>query len=375
MKIAFDAKRAAQNRTGLGNYSRFILHLLATYDGDNQYLLYTPNPKKTHLLNDVFKKPPFYLRLPSSLCARMRWRSWGMTNDMIKEDVKLLHGLSNQLPLNIKKAKGIKSIVTIHDLIFLRYPECYKPVDRFIYNYKFRKACENADRIIAMSECTKRDIISFYHIPEEKIDVVYQGCSEFFSKPVSEEVKEAIRKKYKLNRRFVLSVGTIETRKNLMLMAKALMLLPDDITVFAIGKRTPYANTIEAYLKEKGLQNRMRLVSGVSPEELPTLYQTATMLVYPSRFEGFGIPMLEALRSGLPALGCTGSCLEEAGGPHSIYVSPDDEKALADAVLRIWNDEKLRQEMIEKGKQFAENFNERLLFDKLMGIYKKTLES
>ncbi len=375
MKIAFDAKRAAQNRTGLGNYSRFILHLLATYDGDNQYLLYTPNPKKTHLLNDVFKKPPFYLRLPSSLWARMRWRSWGMTNDMIKEDVKLLHGLSNQLPLNIKKAKGIKSIVTIHDLIFLRYPECYKPVDRFIYNYKFRKACENADRIIAMSECTKRDIISFYHIPEEKIDVVYQGCSEFFSKPVSEEVKEAICKKYKLNRRFVLSVGTIETRKNLMLMAKALTLLPDDITVFAIGKRTPYANTIEAYLKEKGLQNRMRLVSGVSPEELPTLYQTATMLVYPSRFEGFGIPMLEALRSGLPALGCTGSCLEEAGGPHSIYVSPDDEKALADAVLRIWNDEKLRQEMIEKGKQFAENFNERLLFDKLMGIYKKTLES
>lgn len=123
----------------------------------------------------------FFLEKLSSL-----WRVWGITSQLEKEGIELFHGLSNELPLNIHKSR-IKSIVTIHDLIFLRYPQYYQSIDRKIYTYKFRKACENADKIIAISECTKRDIIRYFNIPDDKIEVVYQGCDVSFTHPVTEE--------------------------------------------------------------------------------------------------------------------------------------------------------------------------------------------
>lgn len=160
MKIGFDAKRAAQNRTGLGNYSRFILRILSeNLPGENELYLYTPNPKKASLLDSLLKDSRLVLETPTSLFWRYLksfWRTWGVSNDISSDGVSLFHGLSNELPLNIRKVKGVKSIVTIHDLIFLHYPECYHFIDRTIYNYKFRKACEHADRIIAVSECTKK---------------------------------------------------------------------------------------------------------------------------------------------------------------------------------------------------------------------------
>lgn len=163
MKIGFDAKRAAQNRTGLGNYSRFILRILSeNLPGENELYLYTPNPKKASLLDSLLKDSRLVLKTPTSLFWRYLksfWRTWGVSNDISSDGVSLFHGLSNELPLNIRKVKETKSIVTIHDLIFLHYPECYHLIDRTIYNYKFRKACEHADRIIAVSERTKKILL------------------------------------------------------------------------------------------------------------------------------------------------------------------------------------------------------------------------
>lgn len=376
MKIGFDAKRAAQNKTGLGNYSRFVIDILSANADSNSYLLYIPNPEKAKLLGNLSSKRNISLHFPASsfwkkFCSL--WRIWGITSELINDKITLYHGLSNELPLNIGKATEIKSIVTIHDLIFLRYPEYYHHIDREIYTCKFRQACLKADRIIAVSQCTKRDIISFFHIPEEKIDVVYQGCDPQFKEPASLKMKEEVRQKYHLPEKYILYVGSIENRKNLLLLAKALKQTKESIPVIAIGKRTPYADKVEQYLKENKLSDRMRLLSGIPFAELPSFYQMASLFVYPSFFEGFGIPILEALNSGIPVIGATGSCLEEAGGADSIYIPPTDEIALANAIDQVLGDESLRLKMIEAGKKYALLFEDSNLAAHLLDVYNRTI--
>ncbi len=375
--IGFDAKRACQNSTGLGNYSRFVLSGLSRRASSLRLLLYAPNPQKTRYLNGLDNAPAVEMRFPmSKWWKRLRslWRVWGMTHDLERDGIQLYHGLSNELPLNIRRARGIKTIVTIHDLIFLRYPQSYKTINRWIYHYKFRRACRVADRIIAVSECTKRDIIRFFHTPAEKIKVVYQGCDEQFRSVATQEQKDAVRQRYQLPDRYILFVGSIEERKNLMLLAQAFALLPDnDIHVVAVGKRTRYANRVQAFIDSQALGSRFHMLNDVLFSELPALYQMAAVFVYPSRFEGFGIPLLEALCCGTPVIGCTGSCLEEAGGPSSIYVDPDDEQALARAIQRVLSDEVLRRQMITAGHEYAERFLEEQLHEDLTGLYRQVL--
>lgn len=372
MEIGFDAKRAAQNATGLGNYSRFILTLLVRYGKGVGLHLYVPDKKKAGLLQRLPASKTIHTEYPKGLVDSLLpsvWRSWGMTAQVVADDVQVYHGLSGELPLNIRKAKRVRKVVTIHDLLFLRFPQGYHILDRLIYNYKFRCACRNADRIIAVSEFTKRDVMNYYHIPEEKISVVYQSCDASFLLPATAESKATVRKAYDLTHPYILYVGSIEKRKNLLLLAKAIGKVPAGVNVFAVGRRTPYADEVEEYLRVHGLSERMRLQSGVPFEHLPALYQMAELFVYPSRCEGFGIPMLEALCSGTPAIGCTGSCLEEAGGPDSVYVDPDDDAALARNINSILNDPLRREKMVSNGRKFALRFEEKKLFDDLMRVY------
>lgn len=374
MKIGFDAKRAAQNRTGLGNYSRFILQILSDYLPKNEYVLYTPDPCRCSLLSSL--KGHFTMRFPqTSFWKKFRslWRVWGITDELYKDQIELYHGLSNELPLNIRKNRQVRSIVTIHDLIFLRYPSCYPIIDRLIYNYKFKKACQNADRIIAVSECTKRDIVSLYHISADKIDVVYQGCDKQFKSPATKEKKTEVKRKYDLPDRYILYLGSIEKRKNLMLIAKALTHLDESYEVVAVGKHTSYADEVQLFLQKHGLSHRMHMLHGVPFSDLPALYQLATTFVYPSFYEGFGIPLLEALYSGTPAIGAYGSCLEEAGGPCSLYVPPTDDKALAEAIRKTYTDTVLREKMIQEGEKYTTHFDEKTLAEDLWRVYQKIL--
>lgn len=368
-KIGFDSKRAAQNRTGLGNYSRFIIDILKKYYPDNDYILYTPSEKKNKLINENSGNTT--IKYPKGLWKKFSaiWRILGITNDIVKDKIDIYHGLSNELPLNIRKAKNTKSIVTIHDLIFLRYPQCYKPIDRWIYNFKFRKACISSDKIIAVSECTKRDIVELYSIAPEKIEVLYQGCDALFRQKASENEKKGAKDKFKLPDRFILYLGSIEERKNLMLLAKAMKHVKTQIKVIAVGKRTGYADKVNAYIKENSLDKTFEMIHGVEFKYLPALYQMAELFVYPSFYEGFGIPILEALCSGTPVIAAKGSCLEEAGGPDSIYISPDNEIELAEKIDLVLNNEQLKTRMIERGYEYAANFNEEKLAAELDNIY------
>lgn len=373
-RIGFDAKRAAQNRTGLGNYSRFVIEMLLKYAPGNEYLFYIPSERKNKLLN--IDAPNVKNVYPQSVWKKLAsiWRVWGIKRDIRRDSIDLFHGLSNELPLNIHKQDRARSIVTIHDLIFLKFPEYYKPIDRWIYNFKFRRACINADRIIAVSECTKRDIISCYGIAEDKIDVVYQGCDELFANVAPEEKKSEVRRKYGLPEKYILYLGSIEERKNLLQLAKALNHLKSDISVVAVGKRTPYAKLVDDYVQQNNLSDRFMMIHNAPFADLPSLYQMSSVFVYTSFYEGFGIPILEALNSGVPVIAATGSCLEEAGGEGTIYVSPTDEKELAARLDEVLNDEALRSTMIEKGKEYASRFTMDKLVGSLLDVYGKVLK-
>ena len=205
--------------------------------------------------------------------------------------------------------------------------------------------------------------------------MVYQGCDDRFKKAIPEEIRDKIKRKYDLPEKYILYVGSIESRKNLLLLVRALKHTESSVPVIAIGKRTAYADEVEAYLKENGLESRVKLLNGIPFDELPAFYRMAAVFVYPSRFEGFGIPLLEALNSGVPVIGATGSCLEEAGGPGSVYIDPDDEKELARSIDRILGDAFTRERMIREGKEYAKRFEAPVLAAALSDVYLKTIHS
>ncbi len=375
MKLGYDGKRAVQNFTGLGNYSRYVIESLAKYYTDNEYLLYAPKERVNNSLNIIMEKSVGRVRkcLPKSGMWRFLsslWRVWGITSDICNDGVELFHGLSNELPLNIKGR--VKSVVTIHDLIFLKYPQYYPVVDRYIYNFKFLRACRNADHIIAVSECTKRDIINHYNIPADKISVIYQGCDAAFAVEVSKERCDEVCCRYALPEHFILSVGTIEERKNLLSVVKALSHLPQEVHLVAVGRHTKYTDRIKDYILENNLQERVHFLHGVTYADLPVIYRCADVFAYMSVYEGFGIPLLEALYSSLPVVAATGSCLEEAGGPGTIYVAPYDIDAIAQSIMQAMRPD-IRKNMIEQGLKWASRFTPEIHARETIECYKKVI--
>jgi glycosyltransferase involved in cell wall biosynthesis len=368
MNIGFDAKRAVQNNTGLGNYSRYIIRILSNHYPDNRYILFAPKQRHNAGLTALLPKNNISLVFPEGINRLFAslWRTTGIKKDMRKYNLDIFHGLSNELPLGIR---GIKTVVTIHDIIFMRYPKYYKLADRIIYRIKFKYACRKADTIIAASECTRQDIISFFHIPEQKIKVVYQGCLPIFNDPPDEGKMEEVTGKYRLPQRFMLNVGTVEERKNLLLIVKAMKELPGDIHLVAIGKPTTYQLQVEKYARKSGLATRLHILNNIDSNELPVIYRMAELFIYPSLFEGFGIPLVEALTCGLPVIAATGSCLEEAGGPESVYIDPKNEAALAVQIASLLDDKERRLRMADAGKEYVKRFSGERIASDIIAVY------
>ncbi len=372
MKIGFDGKRATQNFTGLGNYSRYILKILAGNYPANEYYVYSQKPLNNRLNRDFEQISSIHFKYPKNKLFKSWWRSFGMLSDLKKDGVDVYHGLSNELPFGIKKA-GIASIVTLHDLIFLRQPQYYNPIDCKIYKLKSQYACTHADKIIAISKQTKRDIVKFLTIPEDKIEVIYQNCDPIFHQEASLTEKTQVRSAYHLPEKYLLNVGTIESRKNVMLIVKALKKVDPGIHLVVIGKETPYTQKVKEFIKQNGLEKRVHFLKNIPFKDLPAIYQQAGLFIYPSEFEGFGIPIVEALHSGIPVIAATGSCLEEAGGPGSVYVDPKDDAGLAANINMLLQNPEKRQNMIHAGKEHLKQFADEVTAQKLIHLYQNTL--
>ena len=372
LTIGYDAKRAVSNGTGLGNYCRTLLNDLGTIDTTDSFRLYVPDLGRDDLRSQLDMPRNMSFVTPANKLVkplRSLWRIKGIVNDLKRDGVDIYHGLTGELPLGLSEA-GIKSVVTIHDLIFMRCPEYYNPVDVAIYKWKFRNTCKQADRIIAISECTRRDIMELGEIDDSRIHVVYQSCGTRFCQQVGEAQKAEVRSRYSLPQRYILFVGTIEERKNALLAAQALPYLSDEIHLVLVGRQTAYAKTITSFARQNGLANRIHMLSGVPTSDLYAIYQQAECFVYPSRYEGFGIPIIEAIQSRMPVIACTGSCLEEAGGPDNVYVDPDEPQEMAMAIKSITDNPDAARQIVTRSLDYIRRFENGNVAQEMLNVYR-----
>ena len=372
--IGYDAKRIVRNRTGLGSYGRTLVNDIAA-DDSLLLRLYAPDEGRDDLRNQIVNRQnitfchPTHSVLPFHKAA---WRTKGIVQDLCRDGVQIFHGLSGELPIGIRKS-GIKSIVTIHDLIFLRHPEFYNWMDTKIYAWKFRQTIREADHIIAISECTKRDIIELGQVDARRISVIYQSFSPRFSTNVHPSAIAKVRHQYGLTAPFILSVGSIEERKNIGLAIHALSHLPEHRHLVSIGKQTDYSRKMQKEIWDSGLGMRVHLLHGIDDAQLNVLYHAAEAFVYPSRYEGFGIPIVEAISCGLPVVACTGSCLEEAGGPDSLYVAPDDAEGMANAIRQSLRGAEGREQRILRSQEYIRRFKGRDVASQIIDLYHSLL--
>lgn len=371
MIIAFDAKRAFYNNTGLGNYSRNTLQLLFNFYPQHEYWLYTPGRKYRHNFHLPTNAKIHY---PDTFVGKVfpsYWRSFLITAQITKEKPDIYHGLSNELPFGITQSKT-KTVVTIHDLIFKKFPQWYKPIDVKIYDKKFFYAARYAHRVIAVSQQTANDIIEYYKIEPEKIKIVYQSCNPQFFKLLPSEIIQETKSKFNLPKHYLLYVGTIEERKNLHRLIEAIYLERIDIPLVIIGRKTKYYfEKVLPLIQKYQLEKQIVEIENIENTELPAIYQGAMVFIYPSIYEGFGIPLLEALASGTPVLTSKGGCFSEAAGPYSAYANPYSSEEIAYTLKNILNNRELRITMIEKGRQYAKKFNDENTVHNLMLVYEE----
>jgi glycosyltransferase involved in cell wall biosynthesis len=355
--IAFDAKRYFNNSTGLGFYSRTLVEGLRRYYPEHQYLLYTPyNRGRLAAIDDG-------IRLPDSWLGRAfhpLWRSRGLTRQLKKDGVQVFHGLSHELPHGLRNA-GIRSVVSVHDLIFMRHPELYPGIDRYFYEKKYRRAALEADVVVAISEQTRADLHHFFGIPEDKIEVIGQACDAVFERlslrHLPDPLALPVPDEFSLPEDpFLISVGSLIPRKNWHQLICALELLKQgghDIPLVAVGSgKSAYASGLEEQASRAGL--RVHWIRRHLPtESLAGLYRRAAAMVYPSVFEGFGIPILEAMTVGIPVLTTRGGCFEEVGGPAALYASPDQPEEIAAQILQLLRPEVRASLMPAMAKQAA----------------------
>ena len=374
MRIAFDAKRIFNNQTGLGNYSRTLLDNLYRFFPTEDYLLYTPRvPTATNKYAKQFKTVSANTRF------KHIWRSYAIRKDLERDGIDLYHGLSNEIPFWLKHTK---SVVTIHDVIFKVLPTTYPKLDRWLYEEKTRYACKYADKIIAISEHTKKDLIKFYEVEPQRIEVVYQPCQPFFYR--EETIEEQLGENFslfpdlqylkELPSEYLLYVGSIIERKNLLTVVKAIQELPekDRIPLIVVGNGKNYKKKVQNYIANHQLQKWVIWLTDVtSTQALKHLYEKAQLLIYPSFYEGFGLPVVEAMLCGTPVITSNVSSLPEAAGQYGNLVHPNDSNAMSAAIQALLTDSKKRALLGRQGRKTAlERFDPRKLTEQMMEVYR-----
>ncbi len=374
MRIGFEAKRATHNNRGLGNYSRGVIEGLLNHVPDIELFLYTP-PVQNPIGVEWIKTLPAnaHIKTPNSLFEKKVssfWRSFLMANDLKKENLDIFHGLSHEIPYRLDKL-SFKKIVTMHDLIFMRYPDFFPLIDRLVYAQKFKYACKHSDKVIAICEQTRDDLVNYLGVDEKKIVVHYQSCSEnFYDKQSSEKIQK-IKVKYNLDKPFILNVGAFEERKNQLMLLEAFSCVAHKIQedLVFVGQGKKYKEQIENRIDELKLKSRVHLLSSVTYEDLPSLYQGASVFCFPSLFEGFGIPIIESLFSRTPVITSFGSCFPESAGPDSIFIDPHSISSIGESLVSVLGDQNKQELMRNRGFDYVQRFHIKNTTAKLMDIY------
>lgn len=369
MRIGIDAYDVnVERKAWAKTYVTNLLLNLAKIDTDNDYLLYLPRPLRKDF---PIRQENFKYRI---LCSPKLWTIWTQVRiplDLMFQKPDILFLPSHSLP----RYHPCKTVVTIHDLAFLTFPAYFKAKDRIIQRKITSYAIKNADRIIAVSHSTKRDIIKYYHVNSEKITVIYHGGGEI-RRPISDSDKiEEVRQKYNLPTRYILYLGVLQPRKNLARLIKAFDSLLKDQKIaqglVIAGKKGWLYQDIFDTVKRLKLQDKVSFTGYIPTNDLPMLLAGADLFVLPSLYEGFGLPVLEAMACGTPVITSNVSSLPEVVGNAAILIDPYNIKEMADAIYRVLHNENLKSEMVRKGLKQAKKFSWEKTARKTLEIYKE----
>lgn len=372
LRLGFDAKRVFTNFTGLGNYSRTLLRNLSYYYPDFAYFLYTPAVVRNSETKNFLNSPLFSVHYPSRI-ERPFWRNYRLQRMTRKHKIDLFHGLANELPTALQGTPCCK-VVTIHDLAYKRQPEFLSFPQRMLTERRVNYAIRHADHLVVPSHSTKADIMDYFNVTEDNISVIYQSCNERFLQEKSEALLEDIRARYRLPEQYLLYVGALTARKNLLAILEMMRELPPtyDLPLVVVGHGRRYYKRVQRFLQTHRLSNRVQFIAP-DFDDLPGIFQRAAVFVYPSLYEGFGIPVLEALYSKTPVVTSNRSSLPEVAGPGALLVDPEDTTALSQAVQRFLDDDAYREEMVDKGYAFAQQFRGEPVSEQMVDLYRNLL--
>ena len=372
--IGFDAKHANRGNTTQSSYARFVIDALSNACPKSAYFRMYIEKREPHSGYEALAERANVESMePDGVLWRKLswlWRMWHIGRDMERGDVDLYHALAGLVPFGLER-RNIRSVVTIHSLEFLRLRRLFSPIYNFYRRAIMLSSMRRADRIIAVSECVKQDLIRLLHIDADKIDVIYGGCHTRFNEAVTEEVMERVRDRYNLPTRYLLVAGKHNAHKNLNHIIETLPQIAEDVDIVIAGRGTAQTANLVRRMKALGVEERVHLLYGVADEDMPAIYHGAVAYLMLSLYEGFSTTIVEALTVGVPVIASRGSSLEEVGGPDSIYIGTDDRKGLLDAIKRILESEELRTQMIERGKEYAQRFRPEVASYNLLNCYRR----
>ncbi len=375
MKIGYDAKRLFANFTGLGNYSRTLVKNFAKYETTAEISLFTKRGAGSQPELQEFLTERYEIVQPSGFSPL--WRQRGVCKDIKASGVELYHGLSHELPIGIQKC-GVPSVVTMHDVCYRTFPRMFSATERAIYGVKYRNACKYSDKIIAISQSTKDDVLKYFDVEPEKVEVLYQAINPQFYGSIKPHRAQKIVQQYGVMGDFMLYVGSINSRKNLLGIIKAFASLDRGhrVPLVVIGRGREYKERCMREAVRLKVQSEIKIIENVhSMETLQAFYSQAQLMVYPSFYEGFGLPVTEAILSGCPVITSNVSSLPEAGGSAALYVEPSSVEQIASAMIKILDMNPLQRAALSKsGREEAlQKFSPEALTSQLTGLYKSLL--
>jgi len=382
VKIGIDYTSAAFQGAGIGRLTRNVVCALADIDHTNEYRLLVrgrhppfaavPDKSCPNPVSGI--RNPRFSEVQTWIDERWWTRIWHRLHLPVPVEwaigaVDIFHSPDFTLP---PVRSGTRTVVTVHDLSFLRVPTCFHPALLDYLNDNVPPAVRRADQIVADSENTKRDLIELLDVPGDRISVVYPGVEPRFRPISDEEQLQAVRRRYNLPPRFVLGLGTLQPRKNYveLIHAFAELNLPN-LWLVIVGKAGWMYEDIEAAISRLDLARRVILLGYVDDTDLPALYNLADVFAFPSLYEGFGIPPLEAMACGVPVVMADNSALPETAGDAALLVDASDRHALACALSDALSNPRLRQELTHKGVERARHFTWEAAAQSLLATYRQ----
>lgn len=372
MTIYVDISAAVHSRAGLGRYAESLAHALVRQDPDRFALFYNHagDPRLAHGLEGLPRRSVPLGYKPWRMAVWLGQLA-GIGFDRLLPDAKLYHATEHLLmPL-----RRVPTVLTVHDLIYKLFPRHHKRLNYWFLNAAMPLFVRRADAVIAISESTKRDLIEHYGTPAEKVSVVHEAAASHFQ-PATPYTVHQVRREYQLPDRFLLTVGTIEPRKNLARLLEALVRLRVDdshLHLVVVGTRGWLYEDFFQRIEELGLKDVVHFPGYVLDADLPAIYSAADVLVMPSVYEGFGLPVLEAMACGTPVASSSASSLPEVGGDAARYFDPMNVDEMVETLRRVLSDEELREGMSATGLKQAKKFSWERAACETMAVYERVL--